>query len=44
MDDLHSYVEGLSEHLRECWPLLLNDGLQREVAMEAIDFLAEKLR
>lgn len=35
--------EELAEHLRECWPFVLCDGFQQQVADEAIQFLTDRL-
>ena len=35
-------VHELAEHLHDCWPLLLNDGLQLEIAQECATFLEDR--
>lgn len=42
MPEITELREELADHLNECWPLLLNDGLQREIADEAIGFLQDR--
>ena len=44
MIDFAALREDLATHLHDSWPLLLNDGLQYEVADEVIGVIVERMK